>query len=138
MPAAPLCRLLCSISVILLMTGCYAPAPGKFELHAPADASSDVEVTVTLYELPADEQVSQSVYSLAPGESTSVNGFEADVDYRVELVVDNSTVWSDRIVAQEFIALQVSPNGTVRDIGGGMYEDTDNETTTEQKNLRAA
>ena len=130
MTARPRSRLACSLLVVLSVAGCYAPAPEKFELRAPGDAPSDVDVTVTLYELPDDRRVSRRTYSVSPGEAVSVEGFEDGVDYRVELAIRNATVWRDRVGGREFVPLEVLPNGTVRDVGGGVYGTaTANRTT---------
>lgn len=121
MSVRPRSHLACSLLVVLLLAGCYAPAPEKLELHAPEDAASDVEVTATLYELPEDRRTSRRTYSVSPGGTVAVEGFEEGVAYRVELAIGNATVWSDRVGARQVVSLEVYPNGTVRDVGGGVY-----------------
>ena len=130
----------CALLVVLLLAGCYAPAPEKFELHAPEDAPSDVDVTVTLYELPDDRRVSRWTYSVSPGKTVSVEGFEDGVDYRVELAIRNATVWRDRVGGREFVSLEVFPNGTVRDVGGGVYgtATADGTAASERRDAAAA
>lgn len=122
--------LCCSVLLLVVFAGCSAPLPDRVSLSVPEDAPAPVDVVVTLSELPGGEQVSRATYTITPGESVSVDDLEDGVPYRVDIAVGGTTAWSEELGAREFVALQVTPDGTVQDVGGGTYGTTTAERTS--------
>lgn len=114
----------CTLPTATLLAGCYAPRPEKLELTVPVAAHSAVTATVTLVELPSEEQSFESTYTIEPGGRIVAGEFAEGVDYRATVAIDDTVRWRETVRANQFYALELHPDGSVTVVESGAYEST--------------
>lgn len=101
----------CTLPTASLLAGCYAPRPEKLELTVPVAAHSAVTATVTLLELPSEEQSFESTYTIEPGGRIVAGEFAEGVDYRATVAIDDTVRWRETVRGTSSTRSNSTPTG---------------------------
>jgi type IV pilus biogenesis protein CpaD/CtpE len=110
-----------AVALVLSLAGCAHPGH-RLTIEVPENASGPVEMAVTLYEPNTTKEVSQSTYSLDPGESTHVGAVKDGNSYRVVVTISGESAWEGTLNETEEACLVAHPNGTIEVVCWGYGE----------------